>query len=101
MRHFLIDIVYRVPLDTIAQYIPLHRVFLNEGYKRGVFLYSGPKIPKTGGIILARDVSVISILNLCKQDPLFSFADYSVTEFEPLWYQVCLTKWIKDHELDI
>ena len=51
---FIINLTYKTELDKIDQYLNDHIEFLNEHYKIGCFLASGRKVPRTGGIILAR-----------------------------------------------
>jgi uncharacterized protein YciI len=54
---FLIDLQYEGPLAEIDASLADHVTFLREQYERGIFLVSGRKVPRTGGIILARSIS--------------------------------------------
>ena len=54
---FLIDVRYVAPLEDVDKALEGHVAFLKENYAKGIFVLSGRKIPRTGGVILARNVS--------------------------------------------
>ena len=84
-RLFVIDLTYVVDLDQVDAQIPDHVRYLDQGYEDGVFLMSGRKHPRTGGIILAQDVSRDAIIARARHDPFIEIglASMSVTEFHP------------------
>lgn len=82
---FVVDLEYRVPLSEIDRHLDGHRAFLERHYAAGRFLASGPKQPRTGGVILAREASRDALLAALAEDPFHrnALADITVTEFEP------------------
>lgn len=80
---FVIDIEYIVPLDQVDPHLDAHLDFVNRCYDDGCFLASGPKNPRSGGIILATAASKEAIENLIKEDPFHAhqLADFTITEF--------------------
>ncbi|WP_417688842.1 YciI family protein [Roseibium sp.] len=82
-RLFIIDLQYKVPLSLIELHAPAHMAFLEEHYAAGRFLASGPKVPRDGGVILARSVERAELENLIVDDPFHQhdLADYRITEF--------------------
>jgi uncharacterized protein YciI len=84
-RLFVIDLTYVVDLDQIDAQIPDHVRYLDRGYEDGVFVMSGRKHPRTGGVILAQDVSREAIIARAQQDPFIEMglASMTVTEFHP------------------
>ena len=60
-----------------------HRAFLAKHYAAGTFLASGPKEPRTGGMILASCKSVEDLAAALAQDPfhMYEVAEYRVTKF--------------------
>ena len=80
---FLIDVRYVVPLEEVDEALADHVAFLKENYARGVFVVSGRKMPRTGGIILARNVSRAELDDILGKDPFRQrgLATYQVTEF--------------------
>lgn len=96
MKHFLIDIQYTAPIETIDKVLPSHRAYLQIGYERGYLLFSGPKNPRTGGIIVARAESEEELRSYLEQDPYLQnkVADYKVIEFNPIKFQPFLENWV-------
>lgn len=80
---FLIDVQYEVPLTEVDSALEDHVAFLREQYERGVFLISGRKIPRTGGLILAHGVTHAELDSILDRDPFKQqgLARYTVTEF--------------------
>lgn len=83
---FVVDIKYIVPLSTIDTIVGEHRAWLDIQYQQGLLLCSGPKNPKTGGIVIALGTDLEFVKNLFKQDPysVHGAAEYSFTEFTPV-----------------
>ncbi|MDE5020820.1 hypothetical protein NAI54_10300, partial [Francisella tularensis subsp. holarctica] len=59
---------YLATQEEIAKVRHLHRDFLDIGYNKGIFIASGPKTSKTGGIIIARG-DIQEIKEFFKVDP--------------------------------
>ena len=51
---FIVNLTYIKPLDAVEKYLEKHIDFLNQYYTKGLFIASGRKNPRTGGIILMR-----------------------------------------------
>lgn len=83
---FVVDLTYIADLSKIDALLEPHRTFLKSGYDRGVFLASGPKEPRTGGVILARANTRAELEKLIDQDPFKQegVAEYRITEFNPV-----------------
>jgi uncharacterized protein YciI len=81
---FIIDLTYIVPLEKIDANMKEHMVFLKKYYSKNVFIASGRKVPRTGGIILALAKSREEVDEIMNQDPFFNLqlATYTVTEFQ-------------------
>jgi len=60
-----------------------HVKYLHKYYKLNVFVASGRKVPRTGGIILALAKSKEEVEQIISEDPFYihKLADFSVTEF--------------------
>ena len=81
---YVIDLTYTVELDEIEAHIDAHRAFLHRHYEAGNFLASGPKVPRTGGVILAIG-EAHEIEEITAEDPFrrHGVATYAITEFLP------------------
>jgi uncharacterized protein YciI len=80
---FIIDLHYIVPLDKLDAHMTDHVKFLQKYYKLDVFVASGRKVPRTGGIILALAHSKEALDNIIREDPFYihKLAEFKVTEF--------------------
>jgi uncharacterized protein YciI len=96
MKHFIILIHYKVSVQKINETRPRHREFLEKAYEKGITLFSGPQVPRTGGLIAARGNSMEEVKSFFKDDPYQKekAADYQFIEFEPVHYQNFLEEWI-------
>ncbi|MFI8826330.1 YciI family protein [Streptomyces sp. NPDC053431] len=80
---FVLELSYTAPLERVDELLPAHVTWLERQYAAGVFLASGRKNPRDGGIILAGGVGRAEIERIVATDP-FSVAGvcaYRVTEF--------------------
>ena len=82
---FIISLTYIKPLEEVDALLEEHVVYLKEHYALGHFLASGRKVPRTGGVILARGVSREEIETIITLDPFYRHhvAEYEITEFSP------------------
>lgn len=80
---FIINLTYIVPLDELDQHMAEHVKYLQKYYKKNVFVASGRKVPRTGGIILALAESKAAVEELIKEDPFYKheLAQFDITEF--------------------
>jgi uncharacterized protein YciI len=96
MKHFIIEITYTVPLEQIEQILPAHRAYIQSGYGRGLFLCSGPQVPRVGGIVVARAQSREEIESFFAEDPYNKngAASYRIVEINPVMWQPLLEDWL-------
>ena len=83
----IIELTYKKPLDDVNELLQEHRDFLDKYYGEKLFLASGPKNPRNGGIILSMgDQSTIN--KILQEDPFYQnkVAEYKIIEFEPNKY---------------
>jgi len=80
---FVIELVYKAPLEEIDAHMTAHVRFLKKYYSAGNFLVSGRKIPRDGGIILAVGKTRQEIEAIVKEDPFHKhgLADFRIVEF--------------------
>jgi uncharacterized protein YciI len=81
----IIELSYKKPIAVVEQYLHGHRDFLTRCYERKIFIASGPKIPRDGGIILSK-ASMGEAKQVIKEDPFYihEVADYRIIEFDPI-----------------
>jgi uncharacterized protein YciI len=80
---FVIELIYKAPLDEIDRHMAAHVRFLKKYYASGNFLVSGRKIPRDGGIIVAVGKSREHIEAIAAEDPFHErgLADFRIIEF--------------------
>lgn len=91
---FIIDLHYIVPLAQLDLHMTDHVKFLRKYYKMNVFVASGRKVPRTGGIILALASSKDEITKIMSEDPFYvhKLAEFGITEFLTSQYHPELKK---------
>ena len=85
MNWFVVSLHYVQPLSAIDGAMKAHVAFLEKQRQAGVFIAWGRKVPRTGGIILARGESRGEIERIIADDPFIArgLAEVEVTEFLP------------------
>jgi len=80
---FIINLHYIVPLQELDEHMGDHVQYLRKYYQQNVFIASGRKVPRTGGIILAVGKSKEEIEKILQEDPFYvhQLAEFTITEF--------------------
>ena len=80
---FIINLHYIVPLEELDTHMTAHVTYLKKYYAKNVFVASGRKVPRTGGIILALAQSKEEVEQIINEDPFIvhQVAEYAITEF--------------------
>jgi uncharacterized protein YciI len=80
---FVLELTYTAPLGRVDEFTADHMSWLKVQYEAGLFVASGRKEPRDGGVIIALGDDRAAIEELVSGDP-FSVAgvcDYRVTQF--------------------
>ncbi|MER8043514.1 YciI family protein [Streptomyces sp. NPDC094032] len=80
---FVLELSYTAPVERVDALLDAHIEWLDAQYAAGVFLASGRKNPRDGGVILAAGVGRAEIEEIAAADP-FSVGGvcaYRITEF--------------------
>lgn len=82
---FVVLLTYRRPIEDVEKHLAEHVEFLNRQYDAGVFIASGRRVPRTGGVILATGVERAALESILELDPFKreGIAEYEVVEFVP------------------
>jgi len=78
---FILSLTYIAPLEDADKHMETHLAWVKAGYDQGLFIASGRKIPRTGGVILARGERT-ELEAMCAADPftVHGIAEYEITE---------------------
>lgn len=91
---FIINLNYIVPLEQLDAHMTDHVKFLRKYYSKNMFVASGRKVPRTGGIILALAKSKEEVEQIISEDPFYihKLAEFNITEFQTSQYHPDLKK---------
>ena len=80
---FIISLNYIVPLEELDRHMDAHVQYLKKYYKAEVFIMSGRKVPRTGGVIVAQADSKEILEKIIAEDPFHKhqLAEFEITEF--------------------
>ena len=80
---FIINLTYIVPLEELDRHMADHVKYLHKYYDKNIFVASGRKVPRTGGIILALANTREEVEKIIKEDPFYKheLAEFDITEF--------------------
>ena len=95
---FIVNLTYIKPLDAVEKYLEKHIDFFNQYYTKGLFIASGRKNPRTGGIILVRAKNKEAVQKIITHDPFYQneIAQYEIIEFEASKYCLELKTLLSD-----
>ncbi len=81
---FVVILTYRGDISSIDPHIDAHMNWLERYYEAGIFLFSGRRQPRIGGVIIAHDVDRYRLDDILQEDPfkIHAIADYQVIEFK-------------------
>jgi uncharacterized protein YciI len=94
---FVIDLKYIVSLEELDSHMAAHVKYLQKYYKKNIFVASGRKVPRTGGIILALAESIGELQEIIAEDPFYKYnlAEYDITQFLTSQYHRDLKNLVK------
>lgn len=81
---YVVVLTYVKPLEEVDSHIPEHVEWLKKGYLDGVFLASGRRVPRNGGVILAKCDCIEALEERLSQDPFqkLNLAKAEIIPFE-------------------
>ena len=82
---FVLLLKYLKPLEEVDRLSAAHGEFLDRYYRAGKFIASGPRDPRTGGVIIADVDTELEAMKIIVDDPFFTekVADYELIRFTP------------------
>ncbi len=79
---FITLVNYKVNLEVIDKLLPAHIEYLKEQYRKGNFIISGRRTPRTGGVIISNLESKTELEKILTEDPFSknNAADYEIID---------------------
>lgn len=80
---FVLELTYTASVERVDAVLADHVAWLDKQYEAGVFIASGRKVPRDGGVIVAVGEDRAAIEALVATDPFAveRVADYRIVEF--------------------
>lgn len=81
---FIVTLTYKVPAERVEPHREAHMKWVRDAFSAGLFIASGAKVPRTGGVLLSR-ADRGELEEALANDPfaIHNVADYDVVEFTP------------------
>lgn len=77
----ILSLTYKADIAQADVHMQPHMEWVKQGYERGWFLASGRKVPRTGGVIIAKgDRAEIEAFVALDPFVIHGIADYDITE---------------------
>lgn len=82
----LILLRYVKPIEEVEAHTAAHRAYLDGLYREGKLIFSGPREPRTGGVILTTLDSEVEATKMICDDPYFEngIAEFEIVRFNPV-----------------
>lgn len=82
---FIAILTYKKPLEEVDRFLQAHREYLDKHYAAGDLITSGPRTPRTGGVIMIKATDRAYADSILAQDPfkINNIAEYQIVEFTP------------------
>lgn len=76
---YIVSLSYFRPTDEVDALLAPHIQWLDRYFASGVFIAAGRKDPRTGGIVLVKDIDRARLDAILAEDPFVAVANYEVT----------------------
>ncbi|MFJ5161404.1 YciI family protein [Pantoea sp. NPDC088449] len=77
---YVVYLNYFRPVEEVEALLAPHIEWLDRYFANGVFIAAGRKEPRTGGVILAKDIDRTRLDTILAEDPFVAVAHYEVTK---------------------
>lgn len=85
---FIVMLTYQRPLSEIDALMRRHVAWLERHYESGLFIASGRRVPRVGGVILARSGDAAALEAAMQEDP---FVKHGAASFEVIEFTASMT----------
>lgn len=80
---FVVSLSYICEIEEVEKHLQAHLDYLDKYYADGTFVVSGRKVPRAGGVIVARADNLETLKEILAEDPfhIHNVATYDINEF--------------------
>lgn len=76
---YIVSLSYHRPIEEVESHLEGHIAWLKRYFQAGSFIAAGRKQPRTGGVILVKDMDRTELDAILAEDPFVAVAHYEVT----------------------
>lgn len=77
---YVVYLTYFRPVEEVEALLEPHIQWLDRYFDAGVFIAAGRKDPRTGGMVLVKDIDRARLDTILAEDPFVAVANYDVTK---------------------
>ncbi|MBE5253504.1 YciI family protein [Mixta mediterraneensis] len=77
---YVVYLSYSRPVEEVEALLELHVQWLDRYFDAGVFIAAGRKDPRTGGMVLVKDIDRDRLDTILAEDPFVAVANYEGTK---------------------
>ncbi|MBM7343669.1 YciI family protein [Pantoea coffeiphila] len=77
---YIVFLSYTRPMQDVETVLEPHVAWINRYFAEGVFISAGRKDPRTGGMIMVKDIDRARLDAILAEDPFQAVASYEVTK---------------------
>lgn len=77
---YIVYLNYVRPLEEVEAVLDPHVAWLNKYFDAGVLITAGRKDPRTGGVLMVKDIDRERLNTILAEDPFQAVAEYEVTK---------------------
>ncbi|MBW1255092.1 YciI family protein [Pantoea allii] len=77
---YVVYLNYFRPIEEVDALLAPHITWLDRYFNSGVFIAAGRKDPRTGGMIMVKDIARARLDAILAEDPFIAVAHYEVTK---------------------
>lgn len=83
---FIAILTYTRPIEEIDANLAKHREYLKNLVEKHKLLVAGRLNPRTGTVIISKNISRQEFEDIVKNDPFFTLSDHKILEMTPTIY---------------
>lgn len=95
---YIFNLTYKKPLEEVERFLAEHIAYLEKYYTKKLFICSGRKEPRSGGVILCNAKNLQEAQQILQEDPFYQqeIATYEVIDFTPSKYAKGFEKFVNN-----
>lgn len=93
---FIAILSYTRPLEEIDAHLAKHREYLKNLVEKHKLLVAGRLNPRTGTVIISKNISRLDFEKIIKNDPFFTLSEHTILEVTPTIYNESFQDLIKE-----